>query len=256
VHSSWNDQVPSETAWRAEKDMSRAARTSEQDMAAGGSVAREIRLPDGRVAHASVALRLYRRTRRVRAYLRWSDRGLTKERYLGEVGYATRAENLRAAWHLVHKKEEVTTVPLEPGDNQSTRKESWASSKAVRAVMRANHGRDTKPEKLLRSRLFAMGLRYRVGHRPLPKLRRTADLVFVKNRVAVFVDGCFWHGCPEHHRPARQNADFWRVKIEGNKKRDEETNQLLVEAGWRVVRIWEHEAIDEAVQRVLNAVRA
>ncbi|WP_207784050.1 very short patch repair endonuclease [Micromonospora globispora] len=133
--------------------------------------------------------------------------------------------------------------------------ESWASSPATRNVMRANRSRDTKPETLLRSRLHAMGLRYRVSRRPLPELRRTADLVFTGARVAVFVDGCYWHGCPEHHRPATKNSEFWKTKIEGNRARDIETTALLTKAGWTVIRIWEHEPIEGAAQRVLAAVR-
>src|SRR6185312_14838678 len=77
--------------------------------------------------------------------------------------------------------------------------ESWASSEGVRASMQSNKGKDTKPEVALRSAVHALGLRYRVSTRPLKDLRRTADLVFTKARVAVFLDGCFWHGCPQHH---------------------------------------------------------
>lgn len=133
---------------------------------------------------------------------------------------------------------------------------SWATSTAVRAVMRANRSRDTKPEILIRSRLHAMGLRYRVSQRPIPELRRTADLVFRPIRLAVFIDGCFWHGCPEHHRPARINSEFWRTKIEGNRARDTETDQLLTEAGWHVIRVWEHEPAPAAADRVARTVRA
>lgn len=107
--------------------------------------------------------------------------------------------------------------------------------------MRGNRGRDTKPELALRSAIHALGLRYRVGLRPVPRVRRTADIVFTKAKVAVFLDGCFWHGCPEHHRPAKQNSGFWIAKIEGNKARDADTDNRLREAGWEVIRIWEHE---------------
>jgi DNA mismatch endonuclease (patch repair protein) len=107
--------------------------------------------------------------------------------------------------------------------------------------MQANKGRDTRPELALRSRVHALGLRYRVGVRPLPSIRRTADLVFTRARVAVFLDGCFWHGCPEHHRPAKINEDFWRHKIMRNCERDQETTRLLQDAGWAVLRFWEHE---------------
>ncbi|WP_318295314.1 very short patch repair endonuclease [Streptomyces griseoaurantiacus] len=121
--------------------------------------------------------------------------------------------------------------------------------------MAANKGRDTKPEKLLRSALHRQGLRYRVGARPLPGLRRTADVVFRKDRVAVFVDGCYWHGCPEHHRPAKKGAAFWQEKIAGNRARDADTNEKLRDAGWLVIRVWEHEDPEAAAQEVVKAVR-
>ena len=133
--------------------------------------------------------------------------------------------------------------------------ESWASSPAVRAVMRGNKGRDTRPELAVRSAAHALGLRYRVGVSPLPGLRRTADLVFTAAKVAVFVDGCFWHGCPEHHRPARRNSDFWTAKIQGNVSRDADTDSRLRAAGWQVIRIWEHEPPAEAAGRIRAAVR-
>lgn len=119
--------------------------------------------------------------------------------------------------------------------------ESWASSPDVRACMRANRGRDTKPELALRSAVHALGLRYRVSTRPLPGLRRTADLVFPKARVAVFLDGCFWHGCPEHHTVAVTNGHFWADKVRTNRLRDQDTDCRLNEAGWLSVRVWEHE---------------
>ncbi|MGW1130881.1 very short patch repair endonuclease [Streptomyces griseoluteus] len=127
-------------------------------------------------------------------------------------------------------------------------------SDSVRSVMRANRGKDTKPELRLRSLVHGAGLRYRVSIRPLPGLRRTADLVFVKARVAVFVDGCFWHGCPKHLRPARQNSEFWSDKIAANRARDEETTHVLAEAGWTVVRVWEHEDPADAARRVIAVV--
>ena len=122
--------------------------------------------------------------------------------------------------------------------------------------MRGNRGRDTRPEMRIRRAVHASGLRYRVGVRPIPSLRRTADLVFTRVRVAVFVDGCYWHGCPAHHRPARLNAEFWASKIAGNRRRDGETDARLREAGWTVVRIWEHEDADVGTARVRAAVAA
>jgi DNA mismatch endonuclease, patch repair protein len=133
--------------------------------------------------------------------------------------------------------------------------QSWASSAATRASMRANKGRDTKPELALRRAVYALGLRYRVSRRPVKSVRRTADLVFVGAKVAVFLDGCFWHGCPTHHTMAATNTDYWQRKLQTNRARDAETNRLLEAEGWQVIRIWEHEDTDEAATRVATAVR-
>ncbi|MFI7453944.1 very short patch repair endonuclease [Nonomuraea sp. NPDC049714] len=134
--------------------------------------------------------------------------------------------------------------------------DSWASSEAVRASMRSNKGRDTKPELALRRAAHALGLRYRVAVRPLAGVRRTADLVFSRVRVAVFLDGCFWHGCPEHHSVAKTNAAYWAEKVRRNRERDAETDHALGEAGWTVIRVWEHEDPVEAAHRVEEVVRA
>jgi DNA mismatch endonuclease, patch repair protein len=121
--------------------------------------------------------------------------------------------------------------------------------------MRANRGRDTRPERALRSAVHAQGLRYRVGIRPLSGLRRTADLVFTRAKVAVFLDGCFWHGCPDHYRPATgMTRHFWDEKIIANRERDMETDRELREAGWTVVRVWEHEPPETAAQRIKEIV--
>jgi DNA mismatch endonuclease (patch repair protein) len=132
--------------------------------------------------------------------------------------------------------------------------ESWASSPEVRASMRGNRGRDTAPERRLRTLLHARGLRYRVSTRPSPSLRRTADIVFPKAHVAIFVDGCYWHGCPEHYRPARTNSEFWRMKIAENQRRDAETNCALADQGWTVVRCWEHEDPTAVADRVISVL--
>lgn len=121
--------------------------------------------------------------------------------------------------------------------------------------MQANRGRDTKPELALRSAVHARGLRYRVSARPLPHLRRTADLVFTKVRVAVFLDGCFWHGCPEHRTAPATNARFWAEKVASNVARDRDTDQRLKEAGWLVIRVWEHEDPNQAALRIERIVR-
>ena len=119
--------------------------------------------------------------------------------------------------------------------------------------MQANKSRDTKPELRLRRAVHARGLRYRVAARPVPQLRRTADLLFTRAKIAVFVDGCFWHGCPEHHTVAKTNAAFWAEKVVKNRARDRETDLLLHSLGWQVIRIWEHEATEDAAERVVRS---
>jgi DNA mismatch endonuclease (patch repair protein) len=133
---------------------------------------------------------------------------------------------------------------------------SWASSPAVRAVMRGNRKRDTRAELQLRRILHRKGLRYRVARRPLPKYPRTADIVFGGARVAIFVDGCFWHGCEEHYSPPRTNAAYWGPKIARNKARDREVDFALARAGWRTIRVWEHEDPADAASRVADVVHA
>lgn len=122
--------------------------------------------------------------------------------------------------------------------------------------MRANRGRDTRPELALRSAVHALGLRYRVSARPLPDLRRTADLVFPRAKVAVFLDGCFWHGCPQHHTVAVTNAGYWAQKVLTNRARDRDTDARLAAAGWISVRIWEHEDPRQAAERIREVVLA
>lgn len=107
----------------------------------------------------------------------------------------------------------------------------------------------------MRSLVHAAGLRYRVNAKPLSDRRATADLVFTRARVAVFVDGCFWHGCPEHLRPARTNADFWRDKITENRARDAKMTEALAVAGWVSLRFWEHEDPEEVALLIARVVR-
>lgn len=120
--------------------------------------------------------------------------------------------------------------------------------------MQANRSRDTKPELALRQAIHARGLRYRVAVRPVPRIRRTADLVFTRVKVAVFLDGCFWHGCPEHHTMPATNNGYWLDKVTRNRARDIETNRLLADAGWTVLRFWEHEDPEPCASRVADVV--
>jgi DNA mismatch endonuclease (patch repair protein) len=129
-----------------------------------------------------------------------------------------------------------------------------ASSSSALLRMRRQRGRDTKPELALRSILHRRGLRFRVDQ-PVGGLRRRADVVFSRAQVAVFVDGCFWHGCPTHGTWPKQNSDWWREKIETNRKRDADTDRRLSAAGWVVVRLWEHEDPNVGADAVERLVR-
>lgn len=120
--------------------------------------------------------------------------------------------------------------------------------------MKGQKRRDTKPEVALRAALHRRGLRFRVDRRVVPGSRKKADIVFGRQRLAVFVDGCFWHGCPEHGTWPKANAAWWRDKIEANRARDAATNRELTDAGWHVLRFWAHEDVDAAVVVVLEAL--
>jgi DNA mismatch endonuclease (patch repair protein) len=121
--------------------------------------------------------------------------------------------------------------------------------------MRANRRRDTQPELAVRRELHRRGLRYRVDVPPVRGLRCRADLVFTRARVAVFVDGCFWHACPEHGTSPAANGAWWRRKLTANVDRDRRNDRNLSAAGWRVVRIWEHEDAATGADRVEHALR-
>ncbi|RVW00307.1 very short patch repair endonuclease [Rhodococcus xishaensis] len=124
------------------------------------------------------------------------------------------------------------------------------------ARMRAQRRRDTAPEVALRRELHRRGVRFFVDRAPLPGLRRRADLVFPRRRVAVYVDGCFWHSCPQHATFPRNNAQWWADKLAANVARDRDTDSRLAAADWRVVRVWEHEDPAEAAGRVQAALDA
>ncbi len=129
---------------------------------------------------------------------------------------------------------------------------SWASSPAARATMRANRGRDTGPELRIRKALHALGYRYRTDHPLAIDRRRRGDIVFTRLRLVVFIDGCFWHGCPEHHVTPRTNRGFWRAKISANRERDRDTDDRLRAAGWTVIRHWEHEEPRTVVESLIR----
>lgn len=131
----------------------------------------------------------------------------------------------------------------------------YASTPAATRVMRANRKRDTRPERRLRSALHRHGLRFRVHRRvALGGVIVSPDVVFGRAKVAVFVDGCFWHGCPDHGTRPKINSWYWGPKLEHNRRRDRLVDQALCLAGWSVVRVWEHEEPAAAVTKVVAAL--
>ncbi|WP_312034255.1 very short patch repair endonuclease [Actinoplanes sp. TBRC 11911] len=129
------------------------------------------------------------------------------------------------------------------------------SSAGISGRMSRQRRRDTQPEIAIRRILHAMGLRFRVTL-PIPGMpRRTIDIAFTRARVAVFVDGCFWHVCPEHRTSPAANAEWWATKLAKNQARDTATNEHLSGLGWTVIRIWEHEDPETAAKFILTAVK-
>jgi DNA mismatch endonuclease, patch repair protein len=122
--------------------------------------------------------------------------------------------------------------------------------------MRAQKRRETGPELRLRRQLWSRGLRYRVNASlPLSGRRRRADVLFSRARIAVFVDGCYWHACPVHGTSPKANASWWANKLAANVRRDRDTDEQLAAVGWRSVRVWEHEDAAEAAARIEALVR-
>jgi len=119
------------------------------------------------------------------------------------------------------------------------------SAEARSRLMSKIRSKNTKPEVRLRKALWHRGLRYRLH----ADLAGKPDVAFLGPKVAVFIDGCFWHGCPEHGQLPKQNRKFWREKINSNTTRDEQVRAMLEGAGWKVLRFWEHE-----IRRDLSAV--
>lgn len=127
---------------------------------------------------------------------------------------------------------------------------SWATNEATRKSMLGNRSRDTRPELLIRRALHARGFRFRVDLRPEPSLRTRADIVFTRRRIAVYIDGCFWHGCPLHATTPKSNESYWLPKLARNAERDAQSTASLEERGWLVLRFWEHESVDAVVARI------
>lgn len=130
-----------------------------------------------------------------------------------------------------------------------------ASSPAVRRVMIANRSSNTVPERLLRSALFKSGMRFRQNVRPISSMKCKADILFRSQRLCIFVDGCFWHGCQKHFECPKTNSSWWNEKLEATRNRDRTQTALLRTAGWNVVRIWEHEITPKKVSSVVKKIK-
>lgn len=131
------------------------------------------------------------------------------------------------------------------------------SSATASAVMKGNQSRDTRPEVAVRSALHRRGLRFRKDYLLRVDGRRyRPDIVFTRQRVAVFLDGCFWHGCPKHGRTPRANNTYWSAKLARNVARDRQNDEALKDADWQVVRLWEHESVEAAVTTIEAVVRS
>ena len=129
-----------------------------------------------------------------------------------------------------------------------------STTSEVRVRMQRTARRDTPCELALRRVLHGRGFRYRVDW-SIPSSRSRADLAFIGARVLVFVDGCFWHGCPKHGTWPKANSEWWRAKIQANRERDARNTTALRRLGWTVVRVWEHEPPEQAARRIAAVVR-
>lgn len=135
-------------------------------------------------------------------------------------------------------------VPAHPG----------SSGTVVSRRMSVLPRKDNPRERAVRSALHARGLRFRVTYKVPGLARRSIDVAFTRARVAVFLDGCFWHGCPDHGTAPRSNGGWWAQKIQTNQLRDADTTRYLTEGGWLVVRIWEHVPVTDAAELIADAV--
>jgi DNA mismatch endonuclease (patch repair protein) len=129
-----------------------------------------------------------------------------------------------------------------------------ASSPAVRRVMQANRSFDTALEALLRSELHRSGLRFRKHRTVDARVKCKADIIFPRAQVCVFVDGCYWHGCPKHFRTPSVHSAWWNEKIADNRQRDRRKTAALRRQGWTVIRVWEHQISDKGVPSIARAI--
>ena len=130
-------------------------------------------------------------------------------------------------------------------------RKSFASSPEVRQRMQSVGQKDTPKELAVRKILFGKGYRYRINCKPLKNLNRKADIIFIKYKLAIFIDGCFWHLCPKHGSIPNANRKYWENKLYTNVQRDKETNEILQNNGWIVLRFWEHDDPNYAANAII-----
>lgn len=129
-------------------------------------------------------------------------------------------------------------------------------SRETRSIIMSKVQRNSKPEQILRKRLFSLGYRYSLNHR-FKELNFKPDMVMVSRKTCIFVDGCFWHRCPKCYKAPKSNVKYWLPKIERNVQRDKEQNRYLKTKGWNVIRVWEHELkdLDKTIKNVEKKIR-
>jgi len=166
---------------------------------------------------------------------------------------------LEPSWSLraiANYKGVTLTDSLHAGGAAAPRGESFATSPETRLRMQRQPVENTMPEVAVRRALHGLGLRFRLHQAVVTGTRRRVDIVFAPSKVAVFVDGCFWHGCPDHARRApKVNRWYWDKKLERNRVRDRDTDSRLSAAGWLVVRVWEHEDAEMRARQIASLVR-
>ncbi|MDH3010067.1 very short patch repair endonuclease [Gordonia alkanivorans] len=129
-------------------------------------------------------------------------------------------------------------------------------NESVRLRMTRQRRRDTDAELRVRRRLHSMGLRYRVDFRPEPSLRCRGDIVFTRSKIVIFIDGCFWHGCPVHATNPKSNSAWWREKLTQNAARDQRNTAALRDMGWCVLRFWEHEDPEDISTHIVAVLKS
>lgn len=134
----------------------------------------------------------------------------------------------------------------------TTNERPAASSPAARKRMQGTAQRGNRSERRLRSALHIKGIRFRNHYRIAVLPRRSIDIALVGVKIAIFIDGCFWHGCPRHGTMPKSNRAWWKTKINTNQLRDRDTNIELRKAGWKVMRIWEHQPVEVVVLRIIR----